>query len=72
MPRLGPISRRELIRRLRQLGFGPPVAGTRHEYKEGRGRRVRIPNPHRGSIGADLLPEILRQTGISRDEWEAL
>jgi hypothetical protein len=31
---------------------------------------VRIPNPHRGDIGVALLTRILRQAGISRDEWE--
>ena len=34
--------------------------------------RVWIPNPHRGDIGRDLLAEILKQAGISREEWEAL
>jgi hypothetical protein len=33
---------------------------------------IRIPNPHRGDIGRELLADILRQAGISRDEWEAL
>jgi predicted RNA binding protein YcfA (HicA-like mRNA interferase family) len=72
MPRLGPISRRDLIRNFRQLGFDGPVAGTRHEYMERRGRRVHIPNPHAGDIGRDLVVELLRQAGISREEWEAL
>jgi len=72
MPRFAPLSRRELIRCLRQLGFSGPVAGTRHEYMERSGRRVRIPNPHRGNVSQDLLAEILRQAGISRGEWEAL
>jgi hypothetical protein len=31
-----------------------------------------IPNPHRGDIGRDLLARILRQAGISREEWEKL
>ena len=34
--------------------------------------RVRIPNPHRGDIGRRLLADILRQAGISREEWENL
>jgi hypothetical protein len=29
-----------------------------------------VPNPHQGDIGKDLLARILRQGGISRDEWE--
>jgi predicted RNA binding protein YcfA (HicA-like mRNA interferase family) len=31
-----------------------------------------IPNPHQGDISKDLLAKILRQAGISRDEWESL
>jgi predicted RNA binding protein YcfA (HicA-like mRNA interferase family) len=32
-------------------------------------RTVRIPNPHRGDVGISLLSEILKQAGISDDEW---
>ncbi len=31
-----------------------------------------IPNPHRGDIGVHLLIKVLRQAGISRDEWEKI
>jgi hypothetical protein len=31
-----------------------------------------IPNPHEGDIGRELLVRILRQAGISRQDWEAL
>jgi hypothetical protein len=31
---------------------------------------VRIPNPHGRDIGVALLTRILRQAGISREEWE--
>jgi hypothetical protein len=31
--------------------------------------RIRIPNPHRQEIGINLLVEILREGGISREEW---
>jgi len=34
--------------------------------------RVRIPNPHRGDIGKNLLRAILREAGISVVEWESL
>jgi hypothetical protein len=35
-------------------------------------RRLRLPNPRRSDIAADLLAEILRQGGIDRTEWERL
>jgi len=34
--------------------------------------RLRIPNPHHGDIGQELLSRILRQAGIERSEWEIL
>jgi hypothetical protein len=34
--------------------------------------KVRIPNPHRGDIGKDLLALLLREVGLSREEWEKL
>jgi predicted RNA binding protein YcfA (HicA-like mRNA interferase family) len=72
MPPFGPIKRQELIRALRQLGFEGPYAGTRHQFMIKGTRRLRIPNPHRSDISADLLAEILRQGGIDRTEWERL
>jgi hypothetical protein len=34
--------------------------------------RVPIPNPHQGDVSQALLLRILKQAGISREEWEAL
>ena len=31
---------------------------------------LRIPNPHRGDIGKDLLSRILGQGRIDREAWE--
>lgn len=72
MPPFGPISRRDLIRYLRQLGFTGPFPGGNHEYMERGTLRLRIPNPHAGDIGWNLLAQILRQAGIDRKTWEAL
>ncbi len=72
MPVVGPIRRDDLIRNLHKLGFAGPYAGGKHPYMRGQGRRVTIPNPHLGTIGVNLLTRILRQAGITREEWEAL
>ncbi len=72
MPAVGPIKRRELIACLGALGFEPPVSGGAHQYMSGRGRKLRIPNPHKEAISRGLLVRILRQAGIEREEWEAL
>jgi len=72
VPTLGPISRRDLIRCLRQLGFEGPVRGARHQFVVEGNLKLRIPNPHEGDISSDLLARILREAGIDRHEWEAL
>ena len=70
MPPFGPISRRDLIRCLKQFGFSGPHAGTKHGIMIRGQVRVRLPNPHGGDVGRGLLAKILRQAGISKDEWE--
>jgi len=72
MPRIGPISRNDLIRYLRKYGFDGPYSGGKHQYMRKDNIALRVPNPHRGDIGIDLLHEILIEAGISRDQWEAL
>lgn len=67
---MSPISRRELIRRFRRLGFEGPVSGGRHAFMKRGELKVRIPNPHRQDISVSLQREILRQAGISESDWE--
>ncbi len=69
MTRLGPVSRGELLRRLRSLGFEGPFVGGRHQFMVRGDLRLIVPNPHRGDVSADLLARILRQAGVTRDEW---
>lgn len=69
MAGLSPVSRRELVRKLRRLGFDGPFPGGKHEWMQRGGLRLIIPNPHPGSIDPGLIRRILRQAGISIDEW---
>ncbi len=69
MPRLIPVSRRVLVERLRELGFTGPYAGGRHEFMLRDTHRLILPNPHRSDIRVDLLQRILRQAGVTREEW---
>lgn len=66
------ISWRKLIQKFRSLGFAGPYSGGRHMFMTKGYLRVRVPNPHRGDISSHLLAEILRQAGISSDEWEGV
>ena len=72
MPRVGALKRRDLIHYLKVLEFDGPYAGGKHQYMIRGSLTVRIPNPHRGDISEDLLVRILKQAGISRQEWESL
>ena len=72
MPPFGPISRKDLVRHLRVMGFDGPHAGGQHQYMVKGMLKLRIPNPHESDIAADLLARILRQARISRTEWERL
>ncbi len=66
-----PISRKELIRRLRNLGFTGPISGGRHQFVQKGELKVRIPNPHKSkNIDWSLVKEILRQAGIKTGEWD--
>ncbi len=68
-PRLAPISWRDLVRRLRDLGFEGPYQGGKHPYMVRANVVLTIPNPHGGVIGQDLLVRVLKQAGVSRSEW---
>ena len=72
MPTWGPTTRIDLIRCLRQLGFRGPYSGGKHQFMVKEHLRVRIPNPHRGDIGKNLLRAVLREAGISMTDWESL
>jgi predicted RNA binding protein YcfA (HicA-like mRNA interferase family) len=70
MPAFGPVSRAELLRALRSLGFEGPYSGGKHQFMVRAQLTLRIPNPHQGDIGRDLLARILRQAGIDRETWD--
>ena len=72
MPAFSSIKRKDLIRALKQAGFEGPHAGGKHEFMVKGNLRLTVPNPHQGEIGKDLLSRILKQAGISREEWEKL
>lgn len=72
MPPFGPISRRSLIRALREAGFDGPYSGGKHPFMIKGDLALTLPNPHQGDIGRELLARILRQAGITREQWERL
>jgi len=67
--KLAPVSHRELVYKLRKLGFQGPYRGGKHLYMVKGSLRLAIPNPHKQVIGVALLSRILKQAGITREEW---
>jgi predicted RNA binding protein YcfA (HicA-like mRNA interferase family) len=72
MPAFGPVSRKDLVRRLLKMGFEGPYSGGKHQFMLKGNLTLTILNPHKKEIGRELLSRILRQAGISRKEWERL
>jgi predicted RNA binding protein YcfA (HicA-like mRNA interferase family) len=65
------ISRKELLRKFKTLGYSGPFSGGRHQFMIKGKKKIRIPNPHgSGDIDISLVKEILRQAGISSEEWD--
>lgn len=64
-----PVSRRELIKKLKKIGFKGPYSGGNHQFMSHDTITIRIPNPHKTKISVDLLKRILNQANISREEW---
>jgi len=64
------LSRKELIRKFRTLGYSGPFSGGKHQFMIKGSQKIRIPNPHISDIGVSLVKEILRQAGISTQDWD--
>ena len=64
------ISWRKLVQKFRRLGFDGPYSGGRHLFMVKKELKVHIPNLHQGDISKHLVAEILKQAGISIEDWE--
>ncbi len=69
MPKFGPISRRDLIRYLQQLGFEGPYPGAIIIDMVRETTRLVLPNPHRSDIGRGLLNKILQQVVVLQEPF---
>jgi len=67
-----PVSRRELIRKLRKIEFVGPFQGGRHQFMKRHGKKMVIPNPHGRDLGSIILSQIIRELNISAKEFENL
>lgn len=71
MPKLSPLRSEQIIRKLRKLGFEGPVAGGRHSRMVHPERGQIIPIPmHKGTdVSVGLIRAIIREVGITPEEW---
>ncbi len=69
MPKPPPVSRRKFIKRLRELGFEGPFAGGKHPQMLRGNLTLIIPNEHESDIRAGFLTRLLKQAGLSREQW---
>ena len=69
MSRLTPVAWQQLVHRLGELGFEGPYAGGRHPQMRRGDLTMIIPNRHEDDIGVALLRRLLRQAGITPEEW---
>jgi predicted RNA binding protein YcfA (HicA-like mRNA interferase family) len=67
--RFVPVSWTELVKGLRRLGFDGPFQGGKHPYMIKNNLVLTIPNSHRKQISVDLLSRILKQAGITKEQW---
>jgi predicted RNA binding protein YcfA (HicA-like mRNA interferase family) len=74
MPKLSPLKPEQVIHKLRQLGYDGPIAGGRHSRMVHPESGKIIPVPvHRGKdVSPGLIRAIIREAGITPDEWLAL
>ena len=61
-----------MVRRLRAAGWGPPEGGGKHPVMWKSGRKIVIPNPHKGDVDWSLTKRILGQAEITPNDWETL
>ena len=67
--KLIPVTWKELVRKLKKLGYSGPFIGGKHPYMIRRNIVLTIPNPHKGDIGVSLLVRILKQANINKEDW---
>lgn len=63
------ISWREMVRKFHGLGYRGPLSREKHLIVVRGDDVIHIPNPHRGNLSKQLIAEMLRRAGISRDDW---
>lgn len=74
MPKLSPLKPQQVIRKLRELGFSGPIPGGRHIRMVWPETGQIIPIPmHKGKdVSVGLIRAIIREVGLTPEEWNQL
>ena len=74
MPKLSPLKPQQVVRKLRRLGFSGPILGGRHVRMVNMetGRIVPIPMHKGKDVSVGLIRAIIREVGITPEEWNRL
>lgn len=67
-----PVKRRELLRKLSALGFSQPKGRGKHQFVQRDNQKITIPNPHGGDVKTATVRQIIRQLGLTEEEWNRL
>lgn len=69
---LKPISRKELVRKLKRVGFSGPFSGAKHQYMLKNKLKIFIPNPHGKDIGLKIIKRVIVDISISDKDFYEL
>jgi len=67
--KLSPVNWKEFVSRMKELGFEGPYYGGKHPKMKKGNLTVIIPNKHETEIGAGFLKRLLKQAGITEEDW---
>jgi predicted RNA binding protein YcfA (HicA-like mRNA interferase family) len=67
--KLSPVSWERFVSRLKELGFEGPFYGGKHPKMKKGNLLFVIPNKHEPDIDVGFLRRLLKQAGITEEEW---
>jgi hypothetical protein len=53
------------------MGFDGPRGRGGHQYMSRGKQKVFVPNPHGSVVSVDLIRRMLRNAGLSPEEWDS-
>lgn len=67
--KLSPVICKEFVTRMKELGFEGPFSGGKHPKMRKGDLTIIIPNKHESEISIGFLKRLLKQAGITEEQW---